>query len=146
MILVDYCHFDDSISLLLKEFIGFCYPLQWETVRDERCGVYLTLLDELQDFLAITSIHTSRLEGEVLAVHLWQRQHLWLVIKGNNCHYCIGTGTLPGQLECVVCSSYFKNSVSTTMVAVLHDEVRAFLWCRQQYIGIVLLDEGASFF
>ena len=75
-----YSCFDNSISLLLKDFIGFCYPLQWETVRDERCCVDFALLDELQDFLSVTSIHTSCLEGEVLAVHLRQRQQLWFII------------------------------------------------------------------
>ena len=80
MILVDYSHFDNSISLLLKDFIGFCYPLQWKTVRDERCGVNLSLLDELQDFRTVTPIHTSCLENEVLAVHLRQRQQLWFII------------------------------------------------------------------
>ena len=143
--LFSYSHFDNSISLLLKYFVGFCYPLQWETVRDERCGVYLALLDELQDFLAVTSIHTSRLESEILAVHLWQRQHLWLVIKGNNCHYCIGTGTLPSQLEWGLSTCHFQHSVCTSMVAVLHDEVGAFLWCRQQNIGVMRFNESPTF-
>ena len=71
MIFVDYSHFDNSISLLLKDFVGFSNLGQWETVCDERCGVYLTLLDELQDFLALKAIHTSCLESEILAVHLW---------------------------------------------------------------------------
>ena len=146
MILVDYRHFDNSISLLLKEFIGFCYPLQWETVGDERCGVYLSFLDEVQDFLAVTPIHTAGLKGEILAVHLWQRQYLWLVIESHNSYDGIWTSTLPGQLESVLTTCHFQHSVCTSMVAVLHDEVGTFLWCRQQYIGIVLLDEGASFF
>ena len=71
MILVDYGHFDNSISLLLKEFICFSYPLQRKTVGDERCGVYLALLDELQNLFTVTAIHTSCLEIEILAVHLW---------------------------------------------------------------------------
>ena len=41
MILVDYSHFDNSISLLLKDFVGFSNLGQWETVGDERCGVNL---------------------------------------------------------------------------------------------------------
>ena len=64
--LLSYCHFDDSIPLLLKKFVGFSNPRQRETVRDERCGIYLALLDELQDFFAVTAIHTTCLEGEIL--------------------------------------------------------------------------------
>ena len=80
MILVDYSHFYNSISLLLKEFVRFSNPLQWETVRAKRCGVNLALLDEVQALLAVTAIHTSCLEGEVLAVHLWEWKHLSFII------------------------------------------------------------------
>ena len=127
-----YSCFDNSISLLLKDFIGFCYPLQWETVRDERCGVYLALLDELQDFLAVAAIHTSCLEGEVLAVHLWEWKHLSFILEGNYRNYGIWTSTLPSELECVVCSSYFKNSVSTTIDTVFDNELLALFGSSQK--------------
>ena len=80
MILGDYSHFDNSISLLLKDFVGFSNLCQRETVGDEWCGVNLALLDELQDLFTVTAIHTSCLESEVLAVHLRQRQQLWFII------------------------------------------------------------------
>ena len=130
--LLSYGHFDDSISLLLKEFIGFSYPLQRKTVGDERCGVNLSLLDELQDLFTVTAIHTSCLESEVLAVHLRQRQHLRLIIKGYNGYDSIRTSTLPSELECVVCSSNFKNSVRTAMIAVLDNELMALFGSSQK--------------
>ena len=132
MILVDYCYFDDSISLLLKDFVGFSNLCQRETVGDERCGVYLALLDELQDFLAVAAIHTSSLEGEVLAVHLWEWKHLSFIIEGNYRNYGIRTGTLPCKLESVVCSSYFKNSVSTTIDTVFDNELLALFGSSQK--------------
>ena len=48
--LLSYSYFYDSISLLLKEFIGFSNLGQWETVRDKRCGV------NFFSFVAITFI------------------------------------------------------------------------------------------
>ena len=56
MILVDYCYFDDSISLLLKDFVGFSNLGQWETVGDERCSINLALGYEFQNFLAIVAM------------------------------------------------------------------------------------------
>ena len=132
MILVDYSHFDNSISLLLKKFVGFSNLCQRETVRDERCGVNLTLLDELQDLFTVTAIHTSCLEGEVLAVHLWEWKHLSFIIEGNYRNYGIWTSTLPSELECVVCSSYFKNSVSTTIDTVFDNELLALFGSSQK--------------
>ena len=113
---------------------------------DEGCSINLALGYEFQNFLAIAAIYASCLESEIFAIHLRERQNLRFIIEGNYCHYCIGTSTLPGQLKSVLTTCHCQYSVCTSMVAVLHDEVRAFLWCRQQYIGIVLLDEGASFF
>ena len=78
--LLSYSYFDDSIPLLLKEFVGFSNLCQRETVGDERCGVYLALLDELQDLFTVTAIHTSCLESEVLALHLWEWKHLSFII------------------------------------------------------------------
>ena len=115
-------------------------------MRDKRGGVYLAFLDELKYLFAVTAVHTSSLEGEVLAVHLRQWQHLWLVVEGYDRYDGIWTSTLPSQLECVFSTCHLQHPVSSSMVAVLHDNVRAFLWCCQQDIRIVLLDEGASFF
>ena len=143
--LLSYGYFDDSIPLLLKEFVGFRYPFKRITVRDERSGIYLAFLNELKNLFAVTAVHTACLEGEVLAVHLRQRQHLWLIIESHNSYDGIWTSTLPGQLECVFSTCHLQYSVSTSMVAVPHDKVRAFLWCRQQYIGIMRFDESPTF-
>ena len=97
---LSYGHFDYSISLPLKEFAGFRYPLQRETAVDERCGVHLlpSLPDELQDFLAVTSILISCIASEVFAVHLGAEAVPAAHHKGCNGYDGIWTGrTLPGR-------------------------------------------------
>ena len=62
-------------------------------MRDEWSGVYPTLLYQAKNLLAVTTVHATGLEGQVLSIHVWQRQDLWLVIKGNYRYYRIRTGT-----------------------------------------------------
>ena len=65
----DNSHLNNSIQLILKDTIGFFYLTQWEAVRNEWSGVNLSLLNQAEDFLAIASVHTTSLEGEVLTIH-----------------------------------------------------------------------------
>ena len=48
---------------------------------DERFRIQSSLCDQPQCFLTIAAVYTAGLEGEVLAVHIRQRQCLSLVIK-----------------------------------------------------------------
>ena len=70
-------------------------------MRDEWRGVNLSLLNQAKHFLAIASVHTTGLEGEVLAIHIGQRKHLGLVIKSHHRYNSIRAGTLP----CLICRS-----------------------------------------
>ena len=144
--LLSYGYFDDSIPLLLEKFVGFRYPCKRITVRDERGGIYLAFLNELKNLFAVTAVHTSSLEGEVLTVHQRQRQHLWFIVESYYRYNGVWSGTSPCQLERLLASCNLYHSVGSTVVTVLNDEVGAFLRCGQQDIGIVLFDEGASFF
>ena len=63
----NYCNLNNSIQLVLKYAIGFFNLAQRETMRDERSSINLSLLNQSKNFLAITSIHATGLEGEVLA-------------------------------------------------------------------------------
>ena len=53
-------------------------------MRDQQLGIELALGNELQRFFAITAVHATGLEGQILAVHIGQRQDLRLVVK---CHH-----------------------------------------------------------
>lgn len=51
---------------------------------DEWSGVNLSGFNKAKDFLAIATIYTAILEGEILAIHFWERTNLLTVIKSNH--------------------------------------------------------------
>ena len=53
-------------------------------MRDQRLGIELALGNKLQRFLAIATVNAAGLEGQVLAVHIRQRQGLRLVVKSHH--------------------------------------------------------------
>ena len=113
---------------------------------DERCGVYPTLFNQAKDFPAIATVHATSLEDEVLAIHVWQRKHLWLVVEGHHGDNGIGSGTLPREAESAIGSGHFKHTVGSAMAAMLQDKVLAFLGNGEQHIGVMLLHEAEPFF
>ena len=50
-------------------------------MRDQRLGIEFSIGNELQRFLAIAAVNAASLEGQVLAVHIRQRQSLRLVVN-----------------------------------------------------------------
>ena len=64
-------------------------------MRDERSGVNLSRFNKAKNFLAIASIYATGFESEILAIHIGQRKHLRLVVKGHHRYDGIRTGTLP---------------------------------------------------
>ena len=52
-----------------------------ERMRDEWRGIDLPLRDEPHDLAALAAVHAARLEGEVLPVHIGERQHLRRVVQ-----------------------------------------------------------------
>lgn len=77
---------DYPILLVLEYPIGFFDLVKRVTMSDQWDSVNLPFLDETKDLLAVTAIHTTCLEGKVLAIHLRQRQNLWLIIECNDRH------------------------------------------------------------
>ena len=50
-------------------------------MRDQRLGIELALGNEFERFLAVATVNAAGLEGQVLAVHIRQRQSLRLVVN-----------------------------------------------------------------
>ncbi len=115
-------------------------------MRDERSGVNLSCFNKAKHLLAIASIHATRFEREVLAIHIGQRKHLRLVVEGYHGNDGIRTSTLPRQTEGVVGTSHFEYSIGSTMVAIPENKILTFFRSSEQYIGIMLAYKCLSFF
>ena len=74
---------DDSVALIVKQFIRFIDLRERIGIRDQRLGIELALGNELQRFLAITAVNAAGLEGQIFAVHIGQRQGLFLFLWYN---------------------------------------------------------------
>ena len=125
-------HLNHPIQLVLEDVVGLLNLTQRETMRDERSSVNLSLLNQAKNFLAIASVDAACLEGEILAIHIGQRQKLWLVVKGHYGHDGIGSGTLPRKAESVIGSCHFEHTVSSTMFAMLLDKILAIFGSGEQ--------------
>ena len=79
---------------------------------DERGGIYLSLCYQIQNLLTVAAIYSARLEDEVLAIHIRQREQLRLVVHGNDGDDGIRAGTFPGQLEGVLTARYLSITTS----------------------------------
>ena len=78
------CHLHYTVAALLKQIVRRFNLIQRENMRDERCGIQLTVFNQPQDFCGVAAIHAAGLEREVLAVHIGQRKRLRLVVQCNN--------------------------------------------------------------
>ena len=72
---------------------------EFVAVRNQWCRVNLARLDKAQNLRAIAAVHATRFEGQILTVHLGQRQHLRLIVQRHNRHNCIRTSALPREAE-----------------------------------------------
>ena len=111
---VDGC-LDDTIFLILEHIIRLLYHRKRKTMCNERSGIYLALLYQLQDFLTVATIYSASLEGKVLAIHIRKRKHLRLVIHGHDGNYGVWTCAFPSQLEGVLASCHFHYHICSTM-------------------------------
>ena len=66
--IVCYRHLNHPIQFVLEYTIGFFNLAQGVATPDEWSSVYLALLNQAKEFLAIATVHTTGLEGEVLAI------------------------------------------------------------------------------
>lgn len=138
-------YFYDSVFLVFEDFVRFFYSAEWETMGDEWGSVYLSLLYKMKHFFAVASIYTAGLEGEVLAVHIGQRQYLGFVIKCYYCNYGVRACALPSQAEGVFASGYLYYTVGASVVAIVFYEGFALIGCSEQHFWIVLLHEREFF-
>ena len=87
-----YRHLYHPILFIFKDAVGFLNFAQWETVRDEGCGVYPALFNQAEHLFAVAAVNAAGLEGEVFAIHIGKRKNLRLVIKGHHGNNCIRAG------------------------------------------------------
>ena len=113
---------------------------------NKRSGIYLALCYQAQDFLTITAIYSTRLENEILAIHIRKRKHLGLIIHSNNSNDGIRTGTLPCQLESIRTTSYFHHHIGSAMQTLLLDEGFAIFRFYHKNLRIMFLDKCSSGF
>ena len=85
---------------------------------DKWFRIQSALCDQPQYFLTIAAVYTAGLEGEVLAVHIRQRQSLSLVIKSNDRHDRIWSCTFPCKAKRGFGACDFKNDICSAMVTV----------------------------
>ena len=95
-------------------------------MRDQRLGIELALGDELQRFLTVATVNAAGLEGQILAVHIRQRQGLRLVVKRHHRDDRIWTSTFPCKFKCALCSGHLEYDICTAVIAVLANEIKAF--------------------
>ena len=135
-----------AVFLVFEDVVGFLNAAEGEAVGDEWGGVDFALLDEAKHFLAVATVNAARLEGEVLAIHVGQGEHLWLVVEGHDGDDGVGACALPCQLESGGSASHFKHTVGTAMVAVALHEVHTFIGRGEQHIGVVIFHKSAALF
>ena len=126
-----------AVFFVFEDAVGFRNAAEGEAVGDEWGGVYLSLLNKAEHLLAVATIHATCLEGEVLAVHLWQGQHLRFVIESHHGDCGVWSGAAPCQLECIPGASHLQHAVGTAVVAVLAHKLLALIGCREQNFGIM---------
>ena len=112
---------------------------------DQRRCINLALLDQTEDFRAVAAVHTSGLEGQILAVHIGQRECLRLVIESNYRHNSIRSGTHPRKLEGVLRSGNLQKYICAAVIRVGVDIILTFLRLAKQHISIVFLDKLRSY-
>ena len=139
-------HLNHPVQFVFEDTVGFLDFAQREAVRDEGSGVDLADFNQTKHLLAVATIHTTGLEGEVLAIHIGQGKHLGLVVKGNHGYNSIGSGTLPSQAEGVISPSHFEHAVGSPVVAMLQYELLALFGRGEQHIGVMRLHEATSLF
>ena len=140
-----YRYLNNSIQFIFKDAVGFFNLTQRETMGNKWSGVNLAFLNKAENFLAIASIYATRFEGQIFAVHVWQRKNLGLVVKSNYGNDGIRTGALPCKAEGIIGSGHFKHTVSTAMVAMLQYKLLALFGSGKQHFGVVLAYEVTAF-
>ena len=92
-------HLEHAILLGLEKPVGLHHVRQRIGVGDQRLRIQLPGRDQTQDLPTAAGVHAAGLEGQILAVHLGQRQALALFVHSSHHHDAAGPGRLPRCLE-----------------------------------------------
>ena len=90
-------HLYHPVQLILEQVIRLGDVGEFVAVRNQWRGVNLACLNQAQNLGAIAAVHAARFEGQILAVHLGQWQHLRLIVERHNRHNRIRASALPRQ-------------------------------------------------
>ena len=75
--------------------------LQLIAVGNQRGGIDLAGFNERKDFGAVAAVDAAGFEGQVFAIHIWQRQGLGFVVESHHGDNGIGSGAFPGQASAI---------------------------------------------
>jgi len=65
-----YPHLYHPIQFIFKDAVGFLNFAQWETVRDEGCGVYPALFNQAEHLFAVAAVHAADLPSAIIWVKI----------------------------------------------------------------------------
>lgn len=68
-----YDYLYNSVKALLKNAVCLFDLRKGEAVGNEWGSIDFTFTYKLQHFFAVTAVHTTGLECEIFAIHLWKR-------------------------------------------------------------------------
>ena len=139
-------YFDHSVQAVLEDAVGFPDTVEREAVGDERRGVYPSFGYQAENFRTVASVHSAGLEGQVLAIHVGQGQHLRPVVQGHDGDHRIGAGALPGQAERIVGSGHFEHHVGPAVRTMSEHLLPARLGQNDEHVGIMFAHEAGAFF
>ena len=140
-----HCHLNHSVQFVLEQVVSLGDVGKFVAVRNQWCGVNLARLDETQNLRTIAAVHAARFEGQILAVHIGQGQHLWLIVQRYNRHNRIRASALPRQAEGLLRTCNFQHHISPSTLAFLAHRGDAILWCNNFHTRIMFTHETGSF-
>lgn len=114
-------NFHDAVLFLFKQGVSRVDFGEGEGVGDERGRVEFSVGDELHDLVTVATVHTSRLEREIFAVHVGQRKRLSRFIHGNNDNDGVGTRTLPREAEALFGTCRFDDGIRAAVFCLLQE-------------------------
>ena len=100
-----FFHF--AMSLINKAIVPHTATIG---VRDQWLGIELALGNELQRFLAVATVNAASLEGQILAVHIRQRQSLRLVVQRSTVTIAFGRTNSHEKMDKYAKSNYTFSS------------------------------------
>ena len=135
-------HLNHAVQFILEQVVCLGDVGEFVTVRNQWRSVNLARLDEAQNLCTIAAVHAARFEGQVLAVHLGQRQHLRLIVERHNRHNRIRASALPRQAKSILCTRNFEYHISTSSLTFLAHYIEAILWCELLHSDNVRAQNG----